>query len=117
MHQKQIERLSDKQVARDRISNSDDNYYNKYLKQTGLSENNVYPRPIGEFINITPFIDFQSYSFRCCCVLCDGCCNCVALIVTQDNAIKSDSRSFSIELFSLKNLKSSKTFMCHFRIR
>ncbi|VDP38812.1 unnamed protein product [Schistosoma margrebowiei] len=63
MHQKQIEGLSDKQVARDRISNSDDNYYNKYLKQTGLSENKVYPRPLGEFTNITPFIDFQLYSF------------------------------------------------------
>ncbi|VDO82024.1 unnamed protein product [Schistosoma curassoni] len=55
MHQKQIERLSDKQVARDRISNSDDNYYNKYLKQTGLSENKVYPRPIESFLVQNPF--------------------------------------------------------------
>ncbi|XP_018648841.1 neurotracting/lsamp/neurotrimin/obcam related cell adhesion molecule [Schistosoma mansoni] len=46
MHQKQIERLSDKQVTRDRISNSHDNYYNKYLKHIRLSENKVYQRPI-----------------------------------------------------------------------
>ncbi|CAH8456166.1 unnamed protein product [Schistosoma rodhaini] len=46
MHQKQIERLSDKQVTRDRISNSHDNYYNKYLKRIRLSEDKVYQRPI-----------------------------------------------------------------------